>query len=210
MASTPHDDAPARVAPIEGSERRFLGGTRGNELLTSGIAVVLIALLGAEGLTLLDLRALVDEHMLIGLVLIPPLLLKLGSVGYRLVRYYTGSRAYAAKGPPRLPLRLLAPILVVATVVLFASGVLMLAAGHRSRSLLQIHQLSAIAWAALFGVHFLAYIPRVVRSLAAALRATRETAVPGGGARGLLVMSATGGGVALAITLLPVIHAWRQ
>jgi hypothetical protein len=94
--------------------------------------------------------------------------------------------------------------------VLFASGVLLLAAGHKSRSLLQIHQLSAIAWVTVFAVHFLAYIPRVVRSLATALRATRENAVPGGGARGLLVAGAIGGGVALALALLPVIDGWHR
>jgi hypothetical protein len=197
MASTPHDDARAP-------------GPRGNELLTSAVAVVLIALLAAEGLTILDLRPLVDEHMFIGLVLIPPVLLKLGSVGYRFVRYYTGARPYTAKGPPRPLLRVLAPLLVAATIVLFTSGVLLLAAGHNNRSLLQIHQLSAIAWVAVFAVHFLAYIPRVVRSLATALRATRETAVPGGGARGLLVAGAIGGGVALALALLPVIDSWHR
>ena len=197
MASTPHEDARA-------------AGPRGNELLTSAVAVVLIALLAAEGLTILDLRPLVDEHMFVGLVLIPPVLLKLGSVGYRFVRYYAGARPYTAKGPPRPLLRVLAPLLVAATIALFASGVLLLAAGHKSRSLLQIHQLSSIAWVAVFAVHFLAYIPRVFRSLSTALRATRENTVPGGGARGLLVAGATGGGVALALALLPVIDSWHR
>ena len=209
MASAPHDGAPARVARIGIPKRWRAGGTRGNELLTSATAVVLIALLAAEGITILDLRSLLDEHMFIGLVLIPPVLLKLASIGYRFVGYYTGSRAYIAKGPPRLPLRVAAPLLVIATIALFTSGVLLLAAGHKSRSLLQIHQVSAIVWAAVFAVPFLAYIPRVVRSLATALRATRETAVPGAGARGVLVVSATGGGVALALALLPVITGWH-
>ena len=46
---------------------------------------------------------LVSAHMFIGMVLIPPVLLKLASTGYRFVRYYTGSQAYRAKGPPPLP-----------------------------------------------------------------------------------------------------------
>jgi hypothetical protein len=209
MAVIPHDDAEAPIAALGTARRWRSGGIRGNELLTSAIAVVLIALLAAEGVTILQLRGLVDEHMFIGLVLMPPVLLKLASTGYRFVRYYTGSRAYTAKGPPRLSQRVLAPVLVTATITLFASGVLMLAAGHKSRSLLQIHQVSAIVWVTVFAVHFLAYIPRVVRSLTTALRATRETAVPGAGVRGLLVASATGGGVALAVALLPVIHSWH-
>ncbi|MEA2244062.1 MAG: hypothetical protein QOD24_3618, partial [Solirubrobacteraceae bacterium] len=70
MAATPHAEAPAAAL---GTARRWRsGGIRGNELLTSATAVVLIALLAAEGVTILDLRDLVDEHMFIGLVLIPP------------------------------------------------------------------------------------------------------------------------------------------
>src|SRR4051794_36595610 len=210
VTSTPHDDAPARVARIGIPKRWRAGGSEGNELLTSATAVVLIALLVAEGLTILDLRPLVDEHMFIGLVLIPPVLLKLGSTGYRFVRYYTRSRAYVGKGPPVLPLRVAAPLLVIATVALFTSGALLLAAGHRTRSLLQIHQVSTIAWAAVFAVHFLAYIPRVARSLGAVLRATRETAVPGAEGRRLLLAGATGAGVALALALLPAITGWHR
>jgi hypothetical protein len=209
MAVTPHDDGEAPVAAFGIARRWRSGGIRGNELLTSAIAVVLVVLLAAEGVTVLQLRGLVDEHMFIGLVLMPPVVLKLASTGYRFVRYYTGSRAYTAKGAPRLLLRVLAPVLVIATIALFASGVLMLAAGHNSRSLLQIHQVSAIVWVTVFAVHVLAYGPRVVRSLTTALRATRENAVPGAGVRGILVASATGGGVALALSLLPVIQSWH-
>jgi hypothetical protein len=78
-------------------------------------AAVLTVLLAALGITILDIGGLAIEHMLLGLALIPPVLLKRASTGYRLLRYYTGSRAYTAKGPPRLPLRLLAPVLVGAS-----------------------------------------------------------------------------------------------
>jgi uncharacterized protein involved in response to NO len=209
MAVTPQGDAESRVAARGIARRWRSGGVRGNELLTSAVAVVLVVLLAAEGVTIFRLRSLVDEHMFLGLVLVPPVLLKLGSIGYRFVRYYTGSRAYTAKGTPRLPLRLLAPVLVSATIVLFASGVLMLAAGNKGRSLLQIHQLSAIVWVTVFAVHVIAYGPRVVRSLTTALRATRENAIPGAGVRGLVVASAIGGGVVLAVSLLPVIDSWH-
>jgi hypothetical protein len=204
MVSTPQSDG-----ALEGSRRRRFGGARGNQLLTSVTAVVLIVLLAAEGITVLNLRGLVDEHMFIGLVLIPPVLLKLSSTGYRMVRYYAGTHAYVAEGPPRLLLRVLAPALVIATLTVLTSGVLMLAGGHRGRSLLQIHQVSAIVWVGVFAVHFLAHGPRVVRSLTTALHATARTAIPGAGARGLLVAAATGGGVALAVALLPVITSWH-
>src|ERR1700759_5675033 len=88
-----------------------LGGPAGNEILTKATAAVLVALLVAEGVTVIHMSGLVSAHMLIGFALLPPVALKLGSTGYRFARYYTGSRPYRDKGPPRLGLRLLAPVL---------------------------------------------------------------------------------------------------
>ena len=83
-----------------------LGGTEGNEILTSASAVLLTVLLIAEGLTIVHMGGLVNAHMFIGMVLIGPVVLKLASTGYRFVRYYTGSRAYRAVGRrPSLPAR---------------------------------------------------------------------------------------------------------
>ncbi|MEA2467062.1 MAG: hypothetical protein QOJ57_1188 [Thermoleophilaceae bacterium] len=181
------------------------GGTEGNEILTSATAVVLIGLLAAEGYTIVNIHGLLTAHMFIGLVLIPPVALKLGSTGYRFARYYTGSRPYREKGPPMWPLRVLAPVLVAATLAVFVTGVLLLAAGHNSRAVLQLHQLSFIVWGVVFAVHLLAYLPRTVRSL----RAARREAVPGAGIRGMLVAAAIGGGAALALALLSAINAWH-
>jgi hypothetical protein len=189
--------------------RDRFGGTEGNEILTSATAVVLTGLLVAEGITIVQMRGLLSAHMFIGLVLIPPVLLKLGSTGYRFVRYYAGSRAYRAKGPPLLPLRLLAPVLVAATLAVFASGVLLLVAGHKSDTVLLIHQASFIVWGVVFAVHFLAYLPRVVRSLRASWGPARREGVPGAGLRGMLVAASVGGGGALALALLPAIGAWH-
>jgi hypothetical protein len=189
--------------------RDRLGGTEGNEILTSATALVLVGLLVAEGVTIVHMRGLVPAHMFIGMVLIPPVVLKLASTGYRFVRYYTGARAYREKGPPLLPLRLMAPVLVASTVAVFVTGVLLLAAGHKSGALLELHKLSFIVWGVVFAVHLLAYLPRVVRSLLADWRAARREAVPGAGVRGMLVVAAVGGGVALALSLLPVMNAWH-
>jgi hypothetical protein len=198
----------AKLGPETMRRDRF-GGTEGNEILTTATAVVLTALLIAEGLTILRMHGLVSAHMFIGMVLIPPVLLKLGSTGYRAVRYYTGSRAYRAIGPPLLPLRLLAPVLVATTIVVFVTGVLLLVKGHKSDTLLQIHQVSFIVWGVVFAVHFLAYLPRMVRSLRADWGAARREAVPGAGLRGLLLTAAVGGGAALALSLLPAMNAWH-
>jgi hypothetical protein len=183
-----------------------LGGTYGNELLTMAAAVLLTALLAAEGVTLLRMDVLRREHMFIGLLLIPPVLLKLGSTGYRFVRYYTGSPRYREKGPPVLGLRLLAPMLVTTTVLLFASGVALMIVGHKSGLLDELHKVSFIVWSACFGVHFLYYLPHVGRTLVERHRPR----VAGATARGLLVVAAVGGGLALAVALISVIRAWQS
>jgi hypothetical protein len=57
-------------------------------------------------------------------------------------------------------------------------------------------------------VHFLAYVPRMARSLRHDWGAARRDAVPGAGVRAMLVAAAVGGGAALALALLPTIHAY--
>jgi hypothetical protein len=196
-----------RTAPLDRPDR--FGGTQGNEILTSATAVVLAGLLAVEGYTIVNMRGLVTLHMFIGLVLIPPVLLKLASTGYRSVRYYTGSRAYRAKGPPLLPLRLMAPILIASTIAVLVTGVLLLVAGHNSDTVLLIHEASFVVLTVLLAVHVLAYAARVARSLRTDWSAARREAVPGSGLRGMLLAAAVGGGAALALSLLPAANAWH-
>lgn len=189
--------------------RRSFGGVAGNEILTCAIAAVLTCLLLAEGVTLLRLGPLLVPHMFIGLVLVPLVLVKLGSTGYRFARYYARTPAYRQKGPPLLPLRLLAPVLVAATIGVFATGVALLIDGHKSNTLLLLHKASFVIWAAVFGIHFLAYLPHMLRALGAAWSDRRRRSIPGAGLRGTLVAGALGGGLGLALLLLPTIDAWQ-
>jgi hypothetical protein len=186
--------------------RDRLGGTDGNERLTSATAVVLTALLVAEGVTILWLGGLLTEHMFIGLVLIPPVLLKLASTGYRFVRYYTHAARYRAKGPPPWPLRVIAPVLVATTVLIFTSGVALLALGHRSDLLLELHKVSFIVWGACFGVHFLWHLPGVWD----VLRRSGRQPTPGATLRGLVVSASIGAGAILAVALLSLVEGWQR
>lgn len=77
------------------------GGSVGNERLTAATAVALLVLLAVEGVTILFLRPLLSVHVFVGMLLLPPVALKLGSVGWRLARYYVGSREYVLKGRRR-------------------------------------------------------------------------------------------------------------
>jgi hypothetical protein len=193
---------------VESASRH--GGTDGNEILTSATAVVLTLLLAVVGITLLSLRSLLSMHMFVGLLVIPPILLKLASTGYRFVRYYAGAGAYREKGPPLVWLRLLAPLLVATTIVVFGSGIALLVIGHHSDTLLTVHKASFIVWGVLFAVHFLAYIPRVVRSLASDWSTDRRHTVRGARTRLGLVLASVAGGVALAFGLLSSIDHWHR
>jgi hypothetical protein len=179
------------------------GGINGNAALTSAAAAVLIVLLLVEGITIIDMGGLRTPHMFVGLVLIPPVLVKLGSTGYRFARYYLGTPAYREKGPPIMPLRLLAPALVATTIAVFATGVALLILGHRSDVLIEVHKVSFIVWGVLFGVHVLAHLRGMARSLRS------DWTVPGARMRLALVAGSITAGLALALGVLSPFTAWH-
>jgi hypothetical protein len=118
-----------------------------------------LLLLAAEGVTVLRIRALLTPHVFIGMLLVPPVLLKMGSTGYRFVRYYAGSPAYRRKGPPPALLRLLGPVVVLLTLTLFASGIALLFAPHGlRRELLFVHKASFVLWFVAMAVHVLGHL----------------------------------------------------
>jgi hypothetical protein len=185
------------------------GGIKGNEILTSAVAAILTILLIVEGITILRIGGLLRQHMFVGLVLVPPVLLKLASTGYRFMRYYGGSRAYREKGAPPLPLRLLAPVLVIGTVAVFSTGVWLLLLGHRSDQVVLLHKVAFFVWGAVFGIHFIAHLPLVLRSLRNDWAPIRRRAVPGAGMRGLLVAVSLTAGIVTALSLLGMIGGWQ-
>jgi hypothetical protein len=178
-----------------------LGGTDGNERLTGSTASVLLVLLAVEGLTVISLNSFLSLHIFLGVVLIPPVLLKVASTGYRFVRYYRADAPYVRKGPPPLPLRALGPVVVISSVVLLGTGVALLVMGPGGGGVRGIHKLSFIVLFAAMGVHVLAHLRKVPALTAADWRG--RTRLPGGAIRRglLLVTLAVGlgfGGVAIA------------
>jgi hypothetical protein len=129
-----------------------------NARLTGAVAVALLVLLAAEGATIPFLGPLLGPHIFIGLLLIPPVLLKLGSTGYRFVRYYAGNAAFVSNGPPPAALRVMAPGVVLSTLALFGTGVALLFSGPPSNTLVFAHKLSFIAWVALMTLHVLGHL----------------------------------------------------
>src|SRR3954452_21228589 len=110
------------------------GGPAGNARLTAWTGVILFVLFIAELVTLLDVRGLISWHVALGVLLVPPALLKTASTGWRFLRYYMRGRPYLEAGPPILPLRLLGPLVVISTLGLLGSGLVLIALGEqRSR-----------------------------------------------------------------------------
>jgi hypothetical protein len=155
------------------AERLTAGGTTGNERLTTVTGIVLLLLLAVIGVTLLRLRTLLWVHLFVGMLLIGPVALKLASTGYRFVRYYTANPRYRRKGPPPSLLRMIAPIVVISTIAVLASGVLLLLIGPSSRdALLPVHKVSFIVWVIFTSLHVLGHLPET----AAAVGLGAETA----------------------------------
>jgi hypothetical protein len=156
--------------------RLTAGGTDGNERLTVEAGLLLFVLLAVLGVTILRIGQLLSVHLFLGLLLIGPVVLKLASTGYRFARYYTSNPPYRHKGPPPPYLRLLAPAVVLSTVVVFASGVALLLLGPSSRgSLMLIHKASFFVWLACTALHVLGHLPDLQRFNAG--RATRTAAL---------------------------------
>jgi hypothetical protein len=203
VRETTHRAARSRV------RRAFLlrGGSEGNERLTALTAVVLLTLLAVEGVTILAIRPLLSLHVFIGLMLIPPVVLKLAATGYRFMRYYRRDVEYVRKGPP-LPLMrvLVAPGLVAATVGVFGTGVALLAVGPRGGMILGLHKASFVVWLGAFGIHVLAYALRLPGLVAAEWG--RGNATSGAAVRYGVVALALVAGLIVAVAALPAAHPW--
>ena len=175
----------------------------GNERLTSSTGLILLVLLAVETLTTVALRTYLNVHLFLGLLLLPPVALKLVTTGWRFARYYTGSKPYVLAGPPRMLLRVLAPLLVASTLALFGTGVAMIVVGHRGGELRTLHTFSFVAWGVLIGVHVLAYLTRVVRDGTMDWRRNAVDVVAGVRSRRAMLVGTLLAGVLLASATLP-------
>jgi hypothetical protein len=138
----------------------------GNERMTALAGAVLLVLILVELVSAVILHTLLSIHVFVGVLLAGPLIVKLGSTGWRFLRYYTGSPAFVRRGPPHLALRVMAPLLIVTTLVVIGSGIGLVVTGPRSAGpLLPLHGFSVLVWLPLFALHIFAHawlVPRLV------------------------------------------------
>ena len=177
-------------------KRLLIGGSAGNEQLTLAIAALLIVLLAVEGATILRIGSLLTVHAFVGMLLIPVVALKLASTGWRMLRYYQRGEEYVLRGPPHIALRMLvAPVLVLSTLLVFGTGVALLALDQRHGTLVGLHKASFLVWAGAFSLHVLGHLLRLPQLW--------RQRVPGLALRIAIAASALVTGVTLATLTLP-------
>jgi hypothetical protein len=193
-------DAPAGLAGVEANSR-----------ITGTMGATLFVLFALEGLTiLLHVRGVLSTHVFIGMLLVPPVLVKTTSTGYRIARYYSGDPAYVRKGPPPFVLRVLGPFVIATTFLVIGTGIALLLAGHSTRWLGQAHKASFILWFAAMAIHVLGHV-RETPSLAGADYGRGAESVPGVWSRRLLLLGVLVAGLALgAWSLTWIGPAWHH
>lgn len=194
--------------PKPGRESRL--NPDGNERLTSAIGLLVIVPILVEAATiLLGVHTFMSLHVFVGLALIPAVLLKLASTGWRFARYYTRSRAYVAHGPPRIAMRLLAPLFVAATVVLFGSGVAMgLLHGHALQIARRLHGPASVIWLLLLGLHVLVYLRRALSSTVQDALPAKRATVRGATTRAYALAAVLICGLVVGGATVPAQHRW--
>ncbi len=184
------------------------GGVDGNERLTSLVAAVLLVLLFLVGLSVPVANAQTRLHVFLGVVVIPPVLLKLASTTWRMLRYYAGNFSYRRKGPPLPLLRLLGPVLVALTLVLLFSGVALVIGAPRALhpTLMQIHQASFLLWFAVTTVHVLAHLRETLTVAPRDFLRGARRHVRGSSLRAWSTLASVVVGVACGWAILPYVH----
>ncbi|MDQ0189785.1 hypothetical protein JI721_03880 [Alicyclobacillus cycloheptanicus] len=182
-----------------------------NERVTALAGAILFVLILIELVITANLHSLISVHVFVGVLLSGPLVVKMSSVGYRFFGYYMGSPAFVQKGAPNIWLRLLSPILVIMTILVFVSGFGLAIVGPTHMGLwFKIHAASVALWLPLIAVHIYAHIKRVPGLIASDWRRQFGNQVSGRAGRlGINVIGLAAGAVA-ALMMIPVSAPWRH
>lgn len=183
----------------------------GNERLTAITGAVLLVLFVAECLTLLNLGNLLTLHVFLGLLLIGPVALKIGSTVWRFTRYYTGSAPYVRKGPPKPLQRVTGPLVILTTVAVLGTGVMLVTAGSDlngdGMSWLQWHRISFYLWVIFMVIHLASHVPELPRMLTGRVDQARHL-LSAQATRWVLLCASMGGGLWLASAAYHLAGRW--
>jgi hypothetical protein len=177
-----------------------LGNLRLTAVTGLGLVLLLVIVYGT-GVLFGDLR---PAHFFTGFFIIPLILAKLASVGWRFFHYYGRSAPYRAAGPPWLLPRVLAVPLVLSTIIAVSSGVVLWALGTQRGTWSTIHTDSVVILLLLVGVHLAAHLRRAVRAVHGDRTNTTRWWRLGS------VFLSVAGGVALASVMAIVEPTWHD
>jgi magnesium-transporting ATPase (P-type) len=147
----------------------------GNLILTSHAGLVILFFLVLLYFTGLEFTPLRGVHFGLGFALIPILLVKLGSTGWRAVNYYFDRDPYRAAGPPWLLPRIMALPLTACAIAATISGVVLWAEGTDRGTWATVHIYSVISLAVVVVVHLVIYTRKAFRASTRSLEQTKTT-----------------------------------
>jgi len=183
-------------------------GVEANARLTGSTAAVLLILLAVEGVTILEVSSLLRLHVFVGMLLVPPVLLKTATTGYRFARYYAGHPPYVRRGPPPVILRILGPVVVAMTIAVLGTGVALLWAPSSWRHTLKfLHKATFVVWFGAMTVHVLGHLVDTYR-LAPRDWTPKAAYVPGVWLRRATVVATLVAGTGLGLLALGQVDTW--
>jgi hypothetical protein len=191
----------------ESGGERSRANPPGNQRLTAITGAVLLVLFAVEVLTALLMGSLFGLHFFLGMLLIGPVCVKIGSTVWRFGRYYLRSEPYVRRGPPPMTQRVLGPALVITSVGVLGTGV-MLALTGPNFAWGKLHQLFFYVWLIIVIIHLVHYLPKLPKILAGRPAERAMRAVAGGRARWLLIAGSLAGGLILAILTYHLRARW--
>jgi hypothetical protein len=140
-------------------------GLRANRRLIALTGAVLLPLAVLVLLTGFFFDQLWGAHFFVGYLMLPAVLVKLGSTLYRMVRYYLRSGLYRYVRPPYPFARFTSAMLFIAVVVLFVSGIVMGVTGRQDAPWNLMHPFAASAFSSIIILHLCMYLPEALRTV---------------------------------------------
>ena len=180
-------------------------GPAGNARFTALSGTALLLPLGAVMITGVFFGDAKTPHFFVGFVLIPMVALKLATTGWHAARYYVLDRrdhGYRALGPPRWLPRVVGPVLVVASIVVLASGVALWVGRTERGPWSTVHTDSAVVLALATGAHLLLRSWRTIWHTAADVGLVAAPPLPGRASRRAAIAASLACGVVIAAAVV--------
>lgn len=199
-------ELPVPDRPVTGQAGRQ-ASPADNARLTAITGTVLLILVGAEVITTLLMGSLFGLHFFLGMLLIGPVCLKIGSTVWRFARYYLGSEPYVRRGPPATLQRVLGPVLIATSVGVLGTGVLLAFSGPGGQWE-KLHQLFFYLWLIIVIIHVVHYLPKLPQLLASHPAERARQAATASRARWLLLAGSVAVGLVLAVLTYHLRARW--